>query len=331
MNRLVDSHDRVVRYMRVSLTDACNYRCGFCVPDGARDDAGGEARLSCGEILALCRVFAGLGVDRFKITGGEPFMHPDAMAFMAGLAAMPGVTGVSVTTNGSTLDRHAAELAAIGIDGVNVSVNAMTQAGYERVTGTRSSLSRILDNIECAKGAGLSVKLNMVPLRGVNEDDILPLLEFALARDIPVRFIELMPIGQGRLHRGLPFREIRERVERRFGKAEATAGRFGNGPASYLSLAGFRARVGFIAAISRRFCAACDRVRLNSAGFLRTCLHCGHGADLSPLLRRGEGAESRERLAARIREIVAEKPPGYDFDRNGGGAEHDEPMFRIGG
>ncbi len=326
MNQLADRHGRAVRYLRVSLTPDCNYRCVFCVPD--RDGAAGtEARLTTEEMLRLCRVFARLGVDRFKITGGEPFLHPDALAFMAGLKADAAAPVVSVTTNGSTLDRHAAALAALGIDGINVSINALTQAGYERVTGTRFRLDRILDAVERAREAGLRVKLNMVPMRGVNENDIVPLLEFALARDIPVRFIELMPIGEGKRYTGLNAGEVQAIITARFGATEPVRERMGNGPAAYLSLPGRAGRIGFIAPLSRRFCAACDRVRLNSAGFLRTCLHHGHGADLSPLLRRGADDAA---VAERIREIVAAKPQGHDFAGNGGAA-HDEPMLRIGG
>lgn len=328
-NTLQDNQGRVVDYMRVSLTPACDYRCCFCVPDD-EDGAAAEpapGRLSRDEVLRLCGIFASLGVNSFKITGGEPFMSPDALPVMAALKATAGVRNVTVTTNGRTLDRHAASLAAIPVDGVNVSVNAMDPECYRRIAGADFPVRNILDNIDLARALGLRVKLNMVPLRGMNERDIVPLLEFALARDIPVRFIELMPLGQGRRYSGLSFAEVRAVIEARFGPAAATAERLGSGPARYLSLAGHAARVGYIAAVGQRFCDACNRIRLSSDGFLRTCLHHDHGADLAAPLRSGE---SNAALAARIRRAVAEKPQGHCFDSHPG-AMGREPMYRIGG
>ncbi len=328
-NTLQDKQGRVVNYMRVSLTRACDYRCCFCVPDDEQGMAAPCQRVPLfrAEILRLCAVFAPLGVTSFKITGGEPFMSPDALPVMAALKAVPGVHSVTVTTNGRALDRHAAALAAIPVDGVNVSVNAMDPERYRRIAGVEFPLQTILDNIELARRAGLSIKLNMVPLRGLNEDVIIPLLEFALARDLPVRFIELMPLGQGRCYSGLSFSEVRAIIEARFGPAVATAERLGSGPARYLSLAGYAARIGYIAAVGQRFCDACNRIRLSSDGFLRTCLHHDHGVDLAAPLRSGE---SDANIAARIRQAVAEKPHGHCFGQCPGDMGR-EPMFRIGG
>ena len=325
---LRDSRGRVIEYMRISLTDACNFRCGFCVPDDDTPTCGDGGKRLCGdELLRLGRIFAALGVRHFKITGGEPFLFPDALAVMSEFGKIPGVAGVTVTTNGSSLDRHAGALAAMGVAGVNVSLNAMTEEGHERITGVRFGLGRVLDNIVTAVTAGLRVKINMVPLRGINERDIVPLLEFALTRDIPVRFIELMPLGQGKRYSGLSFAEVRRLVEARFGSAAVTTERLGNGPATYLSLPGFAARIGCIAAVSQGFCAVCNRIRLSCGGFLRTCLHHGHGIDLFSPLRSGAGDAA---IADLVRAAVLDKPGGHRFV-DGDSESGCVPMFRIGG
>ncbi len=324
---LLDRHGRRIEYIRVSLTDRCNFNCPFCMPAGAHP-AGGPA-LSREELLRLCGVLAGLGVDNFKITGGEPFMNPHALDIMARLKATPGIGCVTVTTNGSTLDRHAAKLAEIGVDGVNVSLNALRPGTFAEATGGDFPLDRLLANIVLAHNLGLRVKLNMVPIRGVNEADIVPMIEFALERGIYLRFIELMPLGEAKQHRGVPQAEIRRLIRDRFGPVEAASGRFGNGPAVYYTLPNHSAKIGYIAAVSERFCASCNRIRLSSAGFLRTCLHHGHGVDLSLPLR---GGESDADLAGRIRRAVADKPAGHHFEaEEGGGASGEVSMFRIGG
>lgn len=328
--QLQDRRDRRIRYVRVSLTDRCNFRCGFCVPERRAIEDGGEAAgLAPGERRRLCRVFFGLGVGNFKITGGEPFMAPDAIPLMAYLKGELGAESVTVTTNGATLDRHAPELVAAGVDGINVSLNAMSQEVYREVTGSDFPLARVRDNVLLAKGLGLNVKLNMVPIRNLNAGEILPFLDFALAHGLHARFIELMPIGQGREHEGVSFQEIREIVEARYGRVEVSTGRLGNGPAVYFTVQGYDAKLGFIAAVSERFCASCNRIRLTARGFLKTCLHHRHGVDLAGPLRAGE---TDGQLAQRIREAVADKPDSHRFGESRDGAgQGDEPMYRIGG
>lgn len=325
---LRDRQGRDIEYIRVSLWDRCNYACPFCMPGKADAAPGPERRLSTAETLRLCRIFAGLGVFNFKITGGEPLLHPDALPILENLKTAPGVRCVTVTTNGSTLDRHAEPLAALGIDGVNISLNAATPATYHKVTRGKLELADILANIAFAKRCGLNVKVNMVPMLGVNDDDIVPILEFALGLDISVRFIELMPIGQGRNYVGVPEAEVKRRIEARFGKVELAAGRFGNGPAVYYRLPGQTAKVGYIAAVSERFCAACNRIRLSSTGFLKTCLHHSHGVELGPALWNGADDDA---LADMIRRAVAAKPVGHEFHREAGEELETVPMYRIGG
>lgn len=325
---LRDRHGRIMEYIRVSLTEQCNYSCPFCMPSGAGSANETPSRLSSQEILRLCRIFSGMGVSNFKITGGEPLLYRDALSIVAALKQYRGVQGVTITTNGSTLDRDAVHLATAGVDGVNISLNALTPGTYGLVTGSAYPVAQIVKNILLVKSLGLHVKLNMVPVRGLNEDDIVPIVDFALTHDIYLRFIELMPIGQGRCYEGIPRAEIMEKVEARFGKPEAYSGQLGSGPAIYYTIGRHRAKIGYIAAVSRQFCATCNRVRLSATGFLKTCLHHNHGIDLSVPLRNGADDET---LRSLISQAVSGKPAGHEFFQESLDDIGTTPMYRIGG
>lgn len=325
--RLQDAHGRVVDYVRVSLTAACNFRCAFCMPaEGA--EGGAAENLSRDERRRLCRILAGCGVRHFKITGGEPFMAEGAVELMAWLKHDLGAESVTVTTNGSTLDRHAEGLAAAGVDGVNVGVNAVSPQVFRTITRAESTPRRILGNILLAKSLGLAVKMNMVPLCGVNDGDILPLAEFAGEHGIPLRFIELMPVGPAAFFRSVPLNAVRRLLEERFGPISVHDGRFGNGPAAYFRAGVVETPFGYIAALSRRFCADCNRVRLTGSGFLRTCLHHEDGVNLSAALRAGEDDTA---IARRVAAAVAAKPGGHLLDAAAGRVTDAGFMFRIGG
>lgn len=326
---LQDRHGRTIEYMRLSLTEACNFGCLFCMPPGTAVPHDDSRRLSTDEILRLCGVFSSLGVNKYKITGGEPFMHPDAIHIMDSLKRVHGAASVTVTTNGTTLDTHAGELAGAGIDGINISLNGMTQETFEKVTGSTFRLNRILHNVKRASRMGIRVKLNMVPMWNINDREMIPFIEFALEHGVYPRFIELMPIGQGRLFHGLSGAEVRKVIEDRFGPVEIASGSYGNGPALYFSIEGYDIKVGYIAAVSQNFCESCNRVRLTSDGFLKTCLHHNHGADLAECLR---GGASDAELAERIRRIVVDKPQHHLFELSQQEKElGNVPMYQIGG
>ncbi|MCC8189986.1 MAG: GTP 3',8-cyclase MoaA [Planctomycetes bacterium] len=323
---LRDGYGRVIRYLRLSLTSACNFRCVFCRPDTAPASDRGQAALDTGEVLRLAGVLASLGVERIKITGGEPLLAPDVLTVIESLKPRaPG--GISVTTNGTRLWRYAGDLARLGVDGVTVSLNALSAGGLCRLAGCRADPGRILDGIGRAQAGGLRVKINLVPIRGLNEDEILPLLAWALDRGISVRFIELMPLGHGRQFHGLSADEVLERIERRYGTTTATTGSLGNGPAVYRLLPGYDVPIGLIAAVSRPFCRHCDRLRLTRAGFLRVCLQHERGADLGGLVR--TGATDGD-LRQAIRAAVATRPAGHRF-ADGRAAATEVHMSRLGG
>ncbi len=325
---LTDSRGRRIEYVRLSITDRCDYRCQFCMPEDAATGESVRDRLATDDILRLARILADMAVSSFKVTGGEPFMNPDAVAILSGLKSTPGVASVTVTTNGSTLGRHADAIARIGVDSVNISLNAVDPDRYRAVTRTGRDVAAVLRDVVDLKRRGVTVKLNMVPIRGLNDMDIVPVVEFALEHDIPVRFIELMPLGEGRRFTGLGRDEVLAIIADRFGPLEPAPGRYGNGPALYSRIRGHDTRIGYIAALSGNFCADCNRIRLTSQGFLKTCLHHGHGADLAGPLRAGDDDAA---LARRIRAIVRDKPSGHQFDCPATSVAGGEPMNRIGG
>lgn len=325
---LCDRHGRVVDYIRISLTERCNFACPFCVPPDTGICHESEHLLSREEILRLCELLSKLGIRNFKITGGEPLLHPDAISILKTVKCFSGVDSVTITTNGSTLHHHAELLGKAGVDCINVSLNAFTAETYRQSTGSACELSGILDNILLTKRLGINIKLNMVPIRGLNDDDFIPALEFALSHDIFLRFIELMPLGQGRLYTGVPRSEVLEAIERRFGRPKPCAERFGNGPATYYSLERYRAKIGYIAAVSEQFCSTCNRIRLSSTGFLKTCLHHNHGIDLGVFIRSEADDETIQDM---ICLAVSGKPAGHEFYHESLDELGATPMYRIGG
>ena len=309
---LQDRHGRTIDYIRLSLTDRCNFRCLYCMPpEGESFVPHGEV-LSYEEILRVCRIAAGLGVSRYKITGGEPFCRKGSIDFIRRLRALPGVEQTTITTNGSLLGAHVEALADMGVEGVTVSLDSLSQDSFSAITRSEARLDDIVRAMAEARGRGLRVKINVVPLSGRNEAELPNLVRFALANGYHIRFIELMPVGNGRRHAGPPPEAIRDMIERNFGVLIPVKRALGNGPAECYSVAGHRATVGFISALSKKFCGACNRIRLTSLGYLKTCLHHNVGVDLKPLLR---GQATDAELKRALVEAVSKKPKGHEFSR----------------
>lgn len=313
--RLVDSHGRVIDYVRLSLTDRCNFRCVYCMPEHGRQALAHKDIISYEELLAFCRASASLGISRYKITGGEPFCRKGAEAFMQRLNNIPGVKQITVTTNGVLLEKHLPMLSGMGVSGINVSLDTLNPARFAALSRSSEPLQTVLDAIDAAKKLGLAVKINTVPVKGRNEEDLPDLVAFALERGIFLRFIELMPVGEGCEYEPVAPAAIREMVERRFGSLEPLQKRIGNGPAEHFTVQGHGGGIGFISALSKKFCRACNRLRLTSQGFLKTCLHHDRGIDLMPLLR---GGASEAELARAIQAAVREKPLSHEFDPKAG-------------
>lgn len=307
---LLDRHGRKIDYIRLSLTDRCNFRCVYCMPPQGEEHIPHKEILSYEELLKFCRVAASLGIGRYKITGGEPLCRKGAVDFIRTLKQISGVEQVTLTTNGALLGKHLPELAAIGIDGINISLDTLSAEHYAGITRSRVDIREILAAVLEAKRLGLRVKINTVPLAAHNGRDLPELTRFALENGCHIRFIELMPVGPGRIYEGVPQEQVRRMVEETFGPLDPLTKRLGNGPAEYYSIAGYDGGVGFISAVSKKFCASCNRIRLTSLGYLKTCLHHNIGVDIKPLLR---GAASNDELAAALIAAVEKKPLAHEF------------------
>ena len=321
-----DRFGRTINYMRISVTDRCNLRCGYCMPGGIRNIPMKEL-LTYEEIAFVCAQAAALGIDRYKVTGGEPLVRRDCAALVAMLRKIPGIRQVTLTTNGVLLGEHLDELLKAGLDAVNISLDTLDREQYRRITGA-DGLDAALASVRLAAGK-LPVKVNCVVQRGVNENA--PAELAALARDLPVdvRFIELMPIGAGKNLAGVPNAEVLAVIEERYGRTEQDSGPRGNGPAVYRRPAGFTGRIGFISAMHGKFCGQCNRLRLTSVGELKPCLCYADSVPLREILRDGE-AGKEERIRAGILEAAAIKPQAHCFERREDVTE-DRRMAQIGG
>lgn len=309
---LRDRHGRTVDYLRVSVTDRCDLRCTYCMPQDYRGFENPPDWLTYDEIERVVAAFVRLGTRRVRLTGGEPLTRGGLAPFAARLAALPGLDDLSLSTNATRLARHAPALRAAGIDRINVSLDSLNRACMTAITG-RDSLPAILGGLAAAQEAGFDpIKINMVAMKGVNDHEIEPMAAFCIERGFILRLIEVMPMGAtGRNTQFLPLDGIRDQLVSRFGLVPQ-ARELGGGPARYLSTPDGRASVGFITPLSQHFCATCNRVRLAVDGTLYMCLGQEESYPLRPLLRAGA---SDAELEAAIRAAIELKPLQHDFNR----------------
>lgn len=325
--RLADTCGRIVKSLRVSVTDRCNLRCEYCLPQGSVGFGCKEDLLSFDDLTWVVRVACRLGVDRIRITGGEPLVRHGIPDLIAQLKRETRVAEVALTTNGVLLERHVDRLAEAGLDRLTVSVDSLNPERFRAITAS-GSLDEVWRGIRKASDAGLRpLKINVLVLRGMNDDEVDAWVELTRAHDLVVRFLELMPVGEG-ASRGLGDRYVDLTAVRRRLVAErglvSVAGPQGNGPARYWRVPGAAGVVGFITPISEAYCDACSRFRLTSTGDLRPCL----AHDLSVPLRDAIQARDEARLVAGFASAAALKPAGHTW---GDGAVTQIRMSRIGG
>jgi cyclic pyranopterin phosphate synthase len=303
---------RTVDYLRISVTDRCNERCLYCLPENFQQWTPREEILSYEEILSVVDVAVERGFKHFRITGGEPLLRKDIVPFIASLIRTRGVQTVQVSTNGTHLPHLGGPLRNAGLNRLNISLDALDPARYAEIT--RSSVAPVLAGIRLAKSLGYeSIKLNTVLIRHKNEDQIWPLVEFAASLQIPIRFIELMPVSLTEMlseENFLPVGEVMKLLSSK-DTLEPMESKLGHGPAQYYQLKKTGAVVGFIGALTNlHFCDACNKVRLTADGKLRPCLG-NHGEfDLKPALR---PSLNRAALRACLDQGLAEKPPEHLF------------------
>lgn len=328
---LVDPQRRQISYLRVSLTDRCNYRCTYCMPEEGVELSPKEDLLTFEEIERLAQVFSRLGVRRIRLTGGEPTIRKRVVELVRMIAALEGIEAVVMTSNGHRFPELARPLADAGLRGVNVSIDTTRPERFRALT-RRGDLERVVRGIDAALEAGLEVKLNAVAIAGVNDDELGALCQLAWSRGIVLRFIEHMPMSEGMVYtrtNHLSAAEIRQRLAAELGEeVEPEEGSAApTGPARYYRLAPSGRRFGLISAMSEHFCDTCNRVRLSPTGDLHTCLAYDDAAPLRPLLRGGAADEDIERA---IRDALAGKRDGHVFEISGLGGPR-KHMVSIGG
>jgi len=325
---MFDRYQREIHYLRLSVTDLCNLRCRYCMPDGV-EKLEREAVLTYEEFLRLAALFARCGIDTVRVTGGEPLVRKNVAQLVAGLKATPGIRRVTLTTNAVLLAEQLPALLDAGLDSVNISLDTLRPEVFRQITA-RDDFAAVQAGLQAALESGLPVKLNCVPQAGVNEGELEALAALAKDNAMQVRFIEMMPIGYGAAMPCISGPELRARFARRWPElaplSPAQEHALGDGPAVYYTVPGWQGSIGFIAAVHGKFCASCNRVRLTSQGFLRPCLASETGCDLRALLR--SGADDAQLLAA-IRETIWAKPREHHF--NDSSMPATRGMYRIGG
>ena len=325
---MFDRYQREIHYLRLSVTDLCNLRCRYCMPDGV-EKLEREAVLTYEEFLRLAALFARCGIDTVRVTGGEPLVRKNVAQLVAGLKETPGIRRVTLTTNAVLLAEQLPALLDAGLDSVNISLDTLRPEVFRQITA-RDDFAAVQAGLQAALESGLPVKLNCVPQAGVNEGELEQLAALAKDNAMQVRFIEMMPIGYGAAMPCISGPELRARFARRWPElaplSPAQEHALGDGPAVYYTVPGWQGSIGFIAAVHGKFCASCNRVRLTSQGFLRPCLASETGCDLRALLR--SGADEAQLLAA-IRETIWAKPREHHF--NDSSMPATRGMYRIGG
>ena len=318
-----------VKTLRISVTDRCNFRCVYCMPEDKMDWVPRDTLLSFEEILTVARTAQGFGIGGFKITGGEPLVRHELPALVGKLKALPGGVEVSMTTNGSLLADSARPLREAGLDRLTVSLDTLDAENFRRIT-RGAILDRVWDGIAAAQAAGFDhLKINCVMMRGINDDETADFAELTRTRPLTIRFIEYMPLGRTALggdyeQRFIGEAEIRRCITERCGPLLATSKDTGDGPAIVYQLEGAAGKIGFISAMSKPFCETCNRLRLTAEGQLRSCLFDGGEVELRPILR----GDAPSRIGTELRDAfvrcVAFKPEVHSYTGN-------RQMSQIGG
>ena len=322
----MDSHGRIIDYLRISITDRCNERCLYCMPEGYKGWAQKADHLTADEVIRVAGAASAMGFRKFRLTGGEPTIRTDLLEIARGISSLKNADLLALSTNGTRLRALASPLKEAGVSSVNISLDALDPALYRKVTG--GDVSLVLTGIEAALQAGFArLKINCVLMRGVNENEIWPLILFASERKIPIRFIELMPLSHADVLNGKNFLSVDEVLSRLAQRDEVSpleSTHLGWGPARYYHLKKTGATVGFIGPITTPdFCASCNKIRLTADGKIRPCLGRHNELDLLSVLRSEAGGVEEV-----LREAIALKPIDHEFS---GCYEPGRPMTAIGG
>ena len=321
---MLDKYGRNIDYMRISITDRCNLRCRYCMPEDGIEKVSMSQILTYEEILRVCRAAAGLGIRKFKVTGGEPLVRKGCARLCGEIRQIDGVDQVTLTTNGQLLAGQIGALREAGIDGINISLDSLREDRFRQITcGGR--LEDTLEGLDAAIARGIRTKVNCLLQRGFNEDELPAFADLAFDRGIDVRFIEIMPIGFGRPETGLSNEAVLKRLEQLYPDLVRDDRVHGNGPAVYYRRAGQTGAIGLISAMHSSFCGSCNRIRLTSQGEVKPCLCYEDSISLKPALAEG----SEEGLRQALAEAIDKKPAGHTFEDRG--TVDRRAMMQIGG
>ncbi len=313
-NQLIDPFGRRIEYIRLSITDQCDLRCSYCLPKGFKDFQEPDNWLTFDEITRVIRIFSELGTQRIRLTGGEPLLRKNCDQLSRQLAALPGINDLSLSTNATRLEKFATPLKQAGVSRINVSLDTLQEKKYKTITGG-GKLDKVIRGLMAAKQSGLQpIKINMVLMKDVNDNEIEDMIEFCLEHNFTLRFIEAMPMGDtGRnaSQQYISLAEIQKQLSRRYELIDSIV--HGAGPARYMRIANTELRIGFITPMSQHFCETCNRLRLSADGILYMCLGQEHHYELRPLLRAGIGDDE---LKQHIIRAIGLKPEKHDFNEN---------------
>ncbi len=319
-----DSFGRTIDYIRISVTDRCNLRCQYCMPEDGVPSYSHADILTFDEIIRIVTIFASLGIKKIKVTGGEPLVRKNVISLISKLHQIDGIEDITLTTNGVLLRDSVEALVASGITSINISLDTLNASDYLLLT-RRDHLSDVMASIEEAKKHRVKLKINTVIID--KNQDFVSIAKLSKDNNIHVRFIEMMPIGEGDI-KNISSDYVFNLLSNEFGKLKQYDKKLGNGPAVYYRAPGFKGNIGFISAISHKFCETCNRVRLTSQGFLKTCLQYDHGIDLKKLIR---SEKDDDYIRNEIIKTLASKPRSHHFETAEPRGKDKKKMFQIGG
>ncbi len=324
---MIDQYNRTIDYLRISVTDRCNFRCVYCMPEEGVAQLCHHDILTFDEIIKICKSAVKLGIHRIKITGGEPLLRKDLEHLIRMIHEIDGIHELTMTTNGYYLEERLEALKEAGITGINISIDTLDEGAFENIT-RHEGLEKVVSSLRKAIAIQIpSVKVNCVPMKQ-NEKDLCQIAALAKEYPVHVRFIEMMPIGLGELFQGIYQDKILSQLERIYGIARPCRERLGNGPARYYSFPEFQGKIGFISAMSHEFCEDCNRIRLTADGDLKLCLNYGSRWNLRDFIRSGA---SEKQLTEYMYQAIYHKPRRHGFLEIKGCEKEIRKMAGIGG
>lgn len=321
---MIDSYDRKINYMRISITDRCNLRCRYCMPYGIELMPMSEI-LTYENICDICKEAVELGITRFKITGGEPLVRKGCPDLIRMIKAIPGVEQVTMTTNGILLKEQLENLKNAGLDAINISLDSLDKERFHSITGF-DQLEKVLDGIHLAVDYGFPVKINCVLQKGMNDEEWDKIAMLAKELPLDVRYIELMPIGDGHTEEGISNEELLSRFRHQYPSIEKDERIHGNGPAVYYKIPGWKGSIGLISAIHGKFCSQCNRIRMTSTGEIKPCLCFEESISIKEAAKSQDKSEMKKIL----KQAILRKPQMHRFEETDQITEQ-KKMAQIGG